>query len=208
MMRRLASTLCDIAGHVLPVAHKRWADAMAAELPHTENDRAALAYAAGCLVAAMRERAHEFDTRFAAGLWSVAVTTSLFGIIQLACAVRGIEVLFGARDGMREALVHDGANLALVARYDAARPIVIGIFILLGCVHLASAWFLSRMQLRKFFITWCTALLIASVAVMIQLSIVRNTGGIPSEFHGLLVPAVVLAALLAWSRGRHKGRMS
>lgn len=210
MMRRLAFRLCIVASHLLPAARKPWADAMAAELPHVESDRAALAYAAGCLIAAIRERAHDFDTRFSAGLWSIAITTSLLAMFQLACAARGIDVLLGARDGMREALLHEGAGPALVARYETARPIVVCCFILLGCTHLAAAWFLSRTQLRRFFIAWCAALLVATIAVMIQLSVVRSTIGVPSEFHALLVQAVALPALLAWSRGRHKysGRMA
>ncbi len=204
MMRRLAFALCAVAGHLLPATRKPWADAMSAELPHAESDRAALAYAAGCLIAAIRARAHDFDTRFSAGLWSIAVITSLFAMIQLACAARGIDVLLGARDGMREALLKDGASPALMVSYEAARPIVIGSFTLLGCMHLVAAWFLSRALLHRFFIMWCAAFVVASAAVIIQLSVVWSAVGLPSEFHALLVQAIALPALLAWSRGRHK----
>lgn len=204
MMYRLAFTLCRAAGHMLPAARKPWADAMTAELVHAEDDRAALAYAGGCLLAALRERLRDFDTRFAAGLWSIAVITGLFAVFQFACAAHGIRALLGARDGMREALLHQGASPALMASYEAARPIVIGCFIILGCTHLAAAWFLSRTQLHRFLITWSAALLVAGVAVTIQLSIVWSLDGMPSEFHALLMQAVALPALLAWSHGRHR----
>ncbi|QNQ08052.1 hypothetical protein [Sphingomonas alpina] len=204
MTHRLAFTLCRVAGHMLPAARKPWADAMTAELAHAEDDRAALAYAGGCLLAALHERMCDFDTRFTAGLWSIAIVTSLFAVVQFACAAHGIRALLGARDGMSEALLHHGASPALMASYEAARPIVIGCFIILGCTHLAAAWFLSRTQFHRFLIAWCAALLVASVAVAIQLSIVWSIDGVPSEFHALILQAVVLPALLAWSQSRHK----
>jgi hypothetical protein len=82
MMHRLAYALCRVAGHMLPAARKPWADAMTAELSYTEDDHAALAYAGGCLLAALRERVLDFDTRFTAGLWSIAVITSLFALFS------------------------------------------------------------------------------------------------------------------------------
>jgi hypothetical protein len=100
--------------------------------------------------------------------------------------------------------LHHGAGPALMTRYEAARPIVIGCFIILGCTHLAAAWFLSRTQFHRFLIAWCAALLVAGVAVAIQLSIVWSADGMPSEFHALIIQAVALPALLAWSHGRHK----
>ena len=169
---------------------------------YAEDDRAALAYAGGCLLAAVRERARDVETQFVAGLWLIAAITGLLAVIQFACAARGIRVLLGARDGMHEALLRNGASPALIAGYEGARPIVIGCFVVLGCAHLTAAWFLSRAQFHRFLVAWCVALLVASVAVFIQLSIVWSADGVPSEFHALLLQAVALPALLAWSHGR------
>ncbi len=201
MMRRLAVALCGAASRVLPASRRRWADAMVVELAHTDGDRAALGFAGGCLLAALHERVRDLDTRFAAGLWSIAVITALFAVLRISCAARGLAAIFGARDGMHEALAGQGASLALMTRYDAARPVVVGCFVVLGCAQLAGAWFLSRGQLQRSLVAWCVALIVATITVGIQLSIVWNLDGVPSEFHALLVQAAV-PALLIWFRRR------
>lgn len=207
MMRRFALVLCDFATGVLPAARKRWGKAMAAELQYVD-DSAALAYACGCAVTAIRERTRDFDTRFITGLWLIAIVTGLLAITQIACAVRGVEVLFGAPDGMYDSLVRKyGAKSILITNYVSARPVVIGSFFFLGSAHLAAAFFLIRAQFHLFLIAWCAALLIAIVAVAAQLSIIWNLDGVPLEFQALLVQALALPALLAWSNGRHvRGR--
>lgn len=197
-MRRLALMLCQASGRLLPASRKRWADAMFVELAHAGNDRSALVFAAGCLHAALHERLRDLDTRFAAGLWSIGIVTALFAVWQMLCAAHGIAVIFGATDGMHVALVGRGASASLIARYDAARPVVVGCFVLLGCAQLAGAWFLSRSQLRRFVLASCASLIIAATAVGIQLSIIWKLDGVPSEFYALLVQAVAVPALLGW----------
>ena len=205
MMRRLASALCDGARRVMPPARRGWATAMAAELVHIEADRAALAYAGGCLLAAARARLHDFETRFAAGRWTIALATLLFAALQSLCAARGVRALLGGRDGMLDALIRArGPHAPMVASYTQARPIVVACFLALSALHLAAAWFLTRAQLGRFLTVWCLAVLVAITAVAIQLSIVWTADGIPCEFHPLLVQAVALPALLAWSNGRHR----
>ena len=175
---------------------------MVVELSHTEGDRAALVFAGGCLLAALSERVRDLDTRYAAGLWSIAVVTALFAVLRISCAARGLAVIFGARDGMHEALLKQGASFQLVARYDATRPVVVGCFVVLGCAQLAGAWFLSRGQLRRSLVAWSVTLIVAVIAVGTQLSIVWNLDGVPSEFHALLVQATAVPALLVWFHRR------
>jgi len=55
--RRIALVLLEHAARVLPSARRTWATAMRNELPQIENDREALAWAGGCLVAGYVERA-------------------------------------------------------------------------------------------------------------------------------------------------------
>ena len=154
----------------------------------------------------MRERTRDADTQIGAGRWAIAVITALYAVVRLACAAHGLAALSGAADGMRDALLMQGGGPALAARYDAARPIVVGLFLALGCAQLATAWFLSRGQIRRFLAAWSIALLAAGSAVAIQLSILRQIEGIPSEFHALLVQAVAVPALLAWSHTRRRRR--
>jgi len=202
MTHRLPLILCNVAARLLPASRRSWADGMIAELSHADDARAALNFASGCLVAALRERARDADTHIMAMLWTIAMVTALYAVVQLVCAVRGVAVLFGARDGMMDALVRNGASPTIIASYETARPMVVGCFLALGTVQIATAWFLSRGQIRPFAIAWCIALLIASIAVAIQLSIIRNGAGVPSEFHALFMQAVAVPALLVWLRRR------
>lgn len=204
MMQRLPHILCNVALRLLPRSRRSWADGMIAELWHADGDRAALAFASGCLLAALRERVCDAHTHSIVCLWTIAVTTAFYAVIQLVCAAHGVAVLFGARDGMRDALLRHGASSTVMANYDVARPIVVGCFLALGAAQLATAWFLSRGQVRLFASAWCIALVIAGMAVGIQLSIVPNGAGVPSEFHALLMQAVAVPALLIWLRRRQR----
>lgn len=204
MTHRLPLILCNVATYLLPANRRSWADGMIAELSHVDNDRAALNFAGGCLLAAMRERARDADTHILAALWTIAIATAFYAVVRLVCAAQGVAVLFGAHDGMRGALLRHGASSSVMASYEAARPIVIGCFLALGTVQLATAWFLSRGQIRPFATAWCIAVLIAGTAVVIQLSIIPNGAGVPSEFHALLMQAVAVPALLVWLHHRQR----
>jgi hypothetical protein len=196
MMRRLPLILCNVAIRLLPDSRRSWADGMIAELSYADDDQAALSFARGCLLTALRERACDADTQIMASLWTIAVATALYAVIRLVCAAHGVAVLFGAHDGIRDALLRQGASSNVIASYEAARPIVVGCFLVLGTVQLATAWFLSRGQIRAFATAWCIALAIAGIAVAIQLSIIPDGTGVPSEFHALLMQAVAVPALL------------
>ncbi len=54
--RRIALALMEHAAHVLPSARSKWAEAMRHEIHHIENDREALTWAAGCVLASYVER--------------------------------------------------------------------------------------------------------------------------------------------------------
>jgi hypothetical protein len=56
LLRRLTSALMRIATQLLPTRRSDWAKAMHAELDQFENDRDALVWAIGCVVAGVKER--------------------------------------------------------------------------------------------------------------------------------------------------------
>ena len=202
--RRLAVVLCALACRALPLARHEWGQAMLADLDHVDDDHEALSFAGGCLFAAGIERYRDFDTRFATGLWAVALATGLCAIIHLVCAARGVAVLLGAPDGMLAVLRQSqGADAELVARYQAARPVVVGCFFLLGLVQAAAGFLLVQADFRRFVPVWYAGLGVAVAAVTIQLGIIWTLDGIPSEFYATLVQAAAIPALLAWSNGRH-----
>ncbi len=182
---------------------------MIAEVSQADDDRAALSFASGCVLTALRERARDVETLTCAGLWSVALLTALYAIDGLRCAARGLAVLMGAHDGMVAQLVRLGAPPSVIAAYEAARPIVVGCLAALACAQFATAWFLSRGQMRRFLIAWSAAFLVAGLAVVIQLSVIWTLDGVPSEFHALLAQAIAVPGLFAWSeshrRKSHRG---
>lgn len=203
--RRLARALCDIANRTLPYARRQWGQAMIADLASVDDDREACVFAVGCVIAAVKERFCDFDTRFAAGLWTVALVTGLFAMIHVVCAAHGVRVLLGAPDAMLESIRHSsGESGSVIARYESARPVVIGCFFVLGFLHAASGWFLARAEFGRFVLTWCGALMVAATAVAIQLSVIDTADGVPSEFYALLVQGTAIPALLIWSNGRHR----
>ena len=203
MTGRLAAVLGRAAVRVLPAPRKPWGTAMAAELDYIGNERAAIRYSAGCLLTAIQERARDFETRFSAGLWSIAAVSAAFALFHAYCATRGVQVLLGRPDGFLDSLVRSGrADAALIASYRSAMPIVIASLFALGAAHLAAAYFLVRRRLGGFLIAWCSALGIAAVAVTIQLSIVPASDQLPSEFYALLIQATALSLLLLWSNGQ------
>lgn len=206
MSGRLPVALCDLAARLLPARRRLWGDAMRAELAHIDDRRSAFAHAGGCLVAAVRERARDFDTRFTAGLWAVALASTAFALIHLACAARGMNVLLGGHDGFREALIRGGADAQLLASYESARPVVVACIAGLGLAHLAAAFLLFRTEVGRFLVAWSVALLIATIAVVIQLSVIWSLDGLPSEYFALLIQAVAVPLLLFWSNGRHRPR--
>lgn len=205
MTRRLAYALCDLAILVLPRGRIVWGEAMKAELAYVGDGAAVLAHAGGCIVAATKERLLDFDARFAAGLWTLTLLSMSFAIFHIACASRGVDVMLGGRDGFLTALVRSGkATPELIASYHAAMPFVIACLFALGIAHLAGSYFLLRREWDRFLFAWCGALLAASAAVVVQLSVVWSSDGLPSEFIALLVQAIALPMLLLWSNGRHR----
>lgn len=74
-LKRLPLKLIDYAERIMPEDRGEWARAMSAEVRHVQGTSAALAFAAGCLWSAVRERATSIATapEFAAGLGAGAI---------------------------------------------------------------------------------------------------------------------------------------
>lgn len=208
MSDRLARALCDLAARVLPRARKEWGEAMKAELDHVDGRASGFVHARGCLVAAVKERARDFDTLFAAGLWSVALATTAFALSHILCAARGVSVLLGWNRDRFLAVLLRGDHAGTANAYLSARPYVIAFLFALGFAQLAVARFLVRANLGGFAIAAVVAAMLAAAGVAFQLSIVWMPDGVPSEFFAPLVQALAVPALLLWSNGRHALRGS
>jgi hypothetical protein len=84
--RRLAATLARHAAWVLPGAP--WADAMRRELDYIENDRAALGWALGCILASYRAR---LIRRPIFSTWVAWRSVSTSGVLMLVIALALLE---------------------------------------------------------------------------------------------------------------------
>ncbi|MGH8142682.1 MAG: hypothetical protein ACREU2_09225 [Steroidobacteraceae bacterium] len=67
-LRRLALALVRLTARWLPPGRADWAAAMIAELHHADSDRAALAWATGCVIAVIKQRMDPMTT----GNWKVS----------------------------------------------------------------------------------------------------------------------------------------
>jgi hypothetical protein len=205
MTRRLAFALCDLAIIVLPRGRRVWGEAMQAELSYVTGGPAAFAHATGCVVAAAKVRMADVESRFAAGLGSLALLSVAFGIYHIGCASRGLDVMLGRPDGFLAGLMRSGrATPELIASYHQAMPFVVACLFALGFAHLTGSYFLLRREWHRFLLAWCGALLAAMAAVTVQLLVVWSSDGLPSEFYALLIQAVALPMLLLWSNGRQR----
>jgi hypothetical protein len=89
--RRLAHILIAHAGRALPPRRGDWAEAMACELEHVGNDRAALGWAIGCVLASYLERIRAMMTINRIGA-IVPIAMSLLALsLVLAVATTGWE---------------------------------------------------------------------------------------------------------------------
>ncbi len=68
LLRRLALGLVRLAVRLLPPGRGDWADAMIAELQYVDDDRSALAWAGGCVIAVIRQRMRVMTT----GNWKIS----------------------------------------------------------------------------------------------------------------------------------------
>ncbi|HWA88496.1 MAG TPA: hypothetical protein VG889_00565 [Rhizomicrobium sp.] len=196
MIRRLAFKLGGLAAAILPGSRGAWGEAMAAEIATIDGDWDAARFAAGCFIAGLKERAADFDTRFAAGLWSLATASAAFAAFHIRNAWGGARALLGGPDAFYETLWRNDPTVA--AAYRGAIPMVASCFLLLGLVHLCGAYLLARRRFRAFALSWCAALAIATFVVAIELSVVWTLDGVPSEFFALILQSLGVPALLLW----------
>lgn len=203
MIRRLATFTCEIASHILPPSRAPWRPAMMAEVASIDDDRDAARFAVGCLVAGVRVRLADADTRFTLGLRSLALVSALAAVAHIGLGWRGAQLLATGPDDFFTVLqaANPGHPISRAA-FDAAMPVVATCFVLLGIAHACGGWLLLRGQLGRFAIAWSAGLLFAATAVAVQLSVVWSLDGLPSEFAALLVQMLGLPALLLWSQAR------
>lgn len=209
MMRRIAVMAGDLAGHVLPSSRSHWHAAMIAEVASIEDDRDAAGFAFGCLVAGLRERLADIDTRFSAGIGVLALVGMTAAAVHFTLGWRGASMSATGRAHFFKLLqAADPGQPISRAAFDTAMPIIAGCFLMLALAHLCGAWLLLRGRLREFACAWAVGLFFAVIAVAVQLAVVWSLDGLPSEFIASLVQIIGLPALLHLSRARRDAQGS
>lgn len=198
---RLLDFLHDVSFHVLPASRREWGEAMSAERAYVD-ERDALAQAIGSLIAALKERVRDFDSRFSLAVGLIALVTAVCAFDRMVCAIRGAQILMGRPDGMLALLRKGAMNPELVARYEMLRPFVVACFFGLGVAYMLGAWLLLRKKWAAFSTVSAMTLAIAVCAIWLQLLVVGGLDGVPSEVDGLVVQAIFIPLILAWSNGR------
>jgi hypothetical protein len=142
MSTALARALIVLATCWLPRGRSEWAQAMRAEFAVAMEEGAPLAFAAGCLLASVRELLTREEGCFAITSHALAVTVMLpMAALQVGCALFGLPYLFPGHHGLAGALTEGGAYLHLMQRvYQAAVPSLDLLLLLIGMGHLRVAW--------------------------------------------------------------------
>jgi hypothetical protein len=134
----LARALVALAAACLGEARRDWAAAMAAELEAAVADRRPLAFAGGCLVAALRQmpRAAEGRLQLAAHAIALGVIVPAAGL-QLVCAIG----LSSGESGLFGVTGVAGAEDPLLAHVQLrALPALLVPWVLTGIGHIQLAW--------------------------------------------------------------------
>lgn len=124
--RRLAQALARHALAVTPPERRAWAQGMAAELAHIDDDGAALSFASGAVWTGYRQGARLWSNWLRLGRWGAALATAMLGL--------GLFHMSGWLPRLPDA-------------YKSAVPfgVLAG---LLGCGYLAAAWGLATRKFR------------------------------------------------------------
>ncbi|KQR85276.1 hypothetical protein [Sphingomonas sp. Leaf343] len=140
----------DLVAKVLMVAAERclgrqrqdWALAMRAEFGSALEDGHALTFAAGCLLAALREMPAQEEGRFVITSYALALGLILpIAALQIGCAVFGLPYMFARGAGLQAIAAPGSVQAALLGgTYQAAVPALTVVLLLLGVWQVRMAW--------------------------------------------------------------------
>jgi hypothetical protein len=134
----LTRALVALAAGCLGERRRDWAEAMAAELDAARADGRALSFAAGCVVAALRQMPGQAEGRLHLASHALALGVLVpAAFLQFACAIG----LSCGQGGLYGALGVAGAQNPMQSGAQlAAMPALLFSWLLLGIGHLQLAW--------------------------------------------------------------------
>ena len=210
MSAGLPGAMVKLASRCLGDHRRDWAQAMEAELGTAAANGEAFIFAAGCLVAALREMPAHAEGRFALashvlalGLLVPLATLLFWG------ALLGFPYLAPGQFGISDFLSGHSAQLPLLHEANwALAPSLTGLVLALAASQLALAWFVlerdwSRVATLQLF---CAALLTTLVIVSVLLAI--DGTRLLAPVAGLVVEALAVLAASRWHAQLPRGAWS
>ncbi|MDG2535134.1 hypothetical protein P6144_15850 [Sphingomonas sp. HITSZ_GF] len=142
MSAPIARAVLALALCCLGESRREWRAAMRAEFEAAAEDGAPLRFAAGCLMAALRELVTREEGRFALTSYALVLGLMLpMAALQIGCALLGLPYLYPDQHGLAGALLEGRAHEDLLRTvYQAAIPSLALLQLLIGIGHLCIAW--------------------------------------------------------------------
>lgn len=171
MKVRLACAIMSVAMCCLGESRRDWALAMQAEFQSAVDDGKALAFAAGCLAAALREMPVQAEGRFALANHALALGLLVpMAVLQLECLAGSPFLSLGER-GLYSMLVPGSPQDAVLGHaYHSAIPALLILWLLLGAGHLRLAWLLLERDWTR--VASVSALTVAASATLVIFTVV------------------------------------
>jgi hypothetical protein len=142
-VRRFSLALVRLAARLLPAKRAAWASAMIAELPHCDDEGAAVVWAVGCVVAALKERVSAmFKSSLRISTW-VAVPEMLLCFVPLTIAFcDAVQALSSALHRPMSGDSNDAAVPLVAAALAAMGPIglVVAFRTLFNAKRISARW--------------------------------------------------------------------
>lgn len=141
MTTGLARAILAVAITSLAEHHREWACAMRGEFDAAIEDRRALGFAMGCLVAAWREMPRQAEGRFALAIYAVALCLMLpIALLQFENVAAMPFPAPGQAGSLGVLAQHSMRDPYSAGAYLAAVPSLLVLWVLIGIGHLRLAW--------------------------------------------------------------------
>ena len=202
--RRIAAVLMRHAARIMPAARASWSAAMESELAHIANDKVALRWALGCVLAGYRERMREmlqtWYARSALACLIVLLALREFFAPALIIAYRlqylGLAHFLGLRtagDDYRR----------LIPVMDATPSWVVGLWVAAGLLYLIALWQMLRRKRTSYLLFFLGCMLDLAGVLAIR-SIEASTGVIVEPIPLVRIAGFLLTfsvGLVLWQMG-------
>ena len=189
MMVGIARLLMRVATRSLGETQREWAWAMQAELQAAVDDRRAVGFALGCVVAAWRQMPGQDEGRFILASYALALGLLVpMAALQLTCAAGFPLLPFGGAAALAPGTLQ---QLYLADAHSAAMPVLLALWFVLAAGHFRLAWLLLEHEWAR--LVQSAALVVAASATLVVFTAVLFLDGTGAGLQLMLLPVEVTA---------------